>query len=83
MSGNPREGDASIWVHTHTPDGIIHIEAPEARSFTLGDFFNIWGQPLSRTEAAAAKAVRRAAFRVWVNGKSYRGDPRAIKLIAT
>jgi hypothetical protein len=68
------------WVHTHTPDGIIHIEAPKDRSFTLADFFAIWGQPLSRTEAASAKAAKRQRLRVWVDGKPYTGDPRAIKL---
>ena len=68
------------WVHTHTPDGIIHIEAPVARSFTLGDFFKIWDQPLSRTKAATAKGTEKAPLRVWVNGKPYKGDPAKIVL---
>jgi hypothetical protein len=68
------------WVHTHTPDGIIHIEAPQDRSFTLGDFFAIWGQPLTRTEAATAYASKDSKLRVWVNGKAYKGDPRKIVL---
>jgi hypothetical protein len=70
------------WVHTHTPDGIIHIEAPQDRSFTLGDFFAIWGQPLSRTEAATAKGTKSEPLKIWVNGKPYTGDPRKIALIA-
>jgi hypothetical protein len=69
------------WVHTHTPDGIIHIEAPENRTFTLGDFFDIWGQPLSRTQAATAR-VAKGALKVWVNGKPFTGDPRKIALTA-
>jgi hypothetical protein len=68
------------WVHTHTPDGIIHIEAPSNRKFTLGDFFQIWGQPLSRTAAAAAKAPKGATLRVFVDGKRYTGDPRKVAL---
>jgi hypothetical protein len=68
------------WVHTHTPDGIIHIEAPKDEAFTLGDFFAIWGQPLSRTEAASAHASKKSPLRVWVNGKAYKGDPRKIVL---
>lgn len=68
------------WLHTHTPDGIIHIEAPLNRSFTLGDFFAIWGQPLSQTEAASARAGKGQRLKVWVNDKPYTGDPRAIKL---
>jgi hypothetical protein len=68
------------WVHTHTPDGIIHIEAPTDRAFTLGDFFQVWGQKLSKTEAASAHAAKGGALKVWVNGKPYSGDPAAIKL---
>jgi len=68
------------WLHTHTPDGIIHIEAPKDRSFTLGDFFAVWGQPLSRMQAATAKTTKRQRLRVWVDGKPYAGDPRGIKL---
>ncbi len=70
------------WLHTHTPDGIIHIEAPLDRSFTLGDFFTVWGQPLSRTAASSARAAKGAALKVWVDGKPFTGDPRTIPLRA-
>lgn len=30
-------------THTHDATGIIHIESPVVRDFTLGDFFDIWG----------------------------------------
>lgn len=30
------------WLHTHTPDGVMHIESPQERGFTLGQFFDIW-----------------------------------------
>ncbi len=30
------------WLHTHDTSGIIHIEAPSTRQFTLGQFFDIW-----------------------------------------
>ena len=54
-------GSCFYWLHTHTADGIIHIESPLQRTFTLGDFFDMWGQPLSSTQAGAterAGAVR-------------------------
>jgi hypothetical protein len=70
------------WIHTHTPDGILHIESPQSRTFTLADFFAIWGQPLSRTRAASMRARKGTTLRVWVNGKRYRGDPRTIPLVA-
>src|SRR5581483_12030445 len=30
-------------LHTHEPDGIIHVESPVNRKFTLGEFFDVWG----------------------------------------
>jgi len=78
--GRPAGIPCLYWLHTHTPDGIIHIEAPVDRSFTLGHFFDVWGQPLSRTRAASAVVTKGERMRVWVDGKVYPGDPRAIKL---
>ena len=77
--GRPVTGDCLYWIHTHTPDGVIHIEAPLFRTFTLANFFDVWGQPLSRTAAGPAR-VARDQLRVYVDGTLYRGDPRAIPL---
>lgn len=30
------------WLHTHSPDGVIHMESPTEKQFTLGQFFDIW-----------------------------------------
>ncbi len=30
------------WLHTHSPDGVIHIESPSPKDFTLGQFIDIW-----------------------------------------
>jgi hypothetical protein len=57
-------------------DGIIHIEAPIPRTFTLGDFFAVWGEPLSPTEAAGAEGPVFA----YVDGEPYAGDPSDIPL---
>lgn len=78
--GIPQGGGCLYWVHTHTPDGIIHIESPVMRTFTLGNFFDIWGEPLSRTQAASARAPRGKTLRVTVNGKLWTGDPAKIPL---
>jgi hypothetical protein len=62
----------------HTDDGIIHIESPVQRAFTLGDFFAIWGQPLSSSQAASATGPVIA----YVNGIRTSGDPSQIPLQA-
>jgi len=69
-------GSCFAWLHTHTADGIIHIESPFKRTFTLGDFFDIWGQKLT----AARVGPSHGKVTALVNGKVVGGDPRAIKL---
>jgi hypothetical protein len=64
------------WLHTHAADGIIHIESPTQRTYTLGNFFDIWRQPLSAAQAGPATGTVTA----FVDGKKYTGDPRAIPL---
>lgn len=39
-------------LHTHDGTGKIHVEAAAPQRFTLGQFFAIWGQPLTRTNVA-------------------------------
>jgi hypothetical protein len=78
--GMPRPlGSCLYWLHTHATDGIIHIESPVVRPFTLGQFFDVWGQPLSRTTADSVRA-RGGSLSITVNGRAYTGDPRAIRL---
>lgn len=33
-------------IHTHDPDGVVHVESPDTRAYTLGNFFSIWGKRL-------------------------------------
>jgi hypothetical protein len=35
------------WLHTHDGSGIIHIESPIKRDFTLGQFFDLWKSKLN------------------------------------
>jgi hypothetical protein len=38
------------WMHTHDDSGIIHIESPTNRTFTLGEFFDIWGEKFDNNQ---------------------------------
>jgi hypothetical protein len=69
-------GSCFYWLHTHATDGIIHIEAPAQRTFTLGNFFDIWGQPLSTSQVGPNSGQVIA----YVNGQRFDGDPRSIPL---
>src|SRR6187551_2971395 len=37
-------------IHTHDSTGIIHVEAPIQKDFTLGDFFAVWNKDFSKTK---------------------------------
>ncbi len=69
-------GQCIYWLHTHAPDGVIHIESPTQRIYTLGDFFDEWHQPLSASGAAGSSGKVTA----FVNGKSWTKNPRLIPL---
>ncbi len=69
-------------IHTHLavyvdgalrpiPSGIIHVESPTARTYTLGQFFAIWRQPLSAHRVGPA----RGPVTVFVDGSRYSGNP--------
>ncbi len=71
-------GTCFYWLHTHAPDGIIHIESPVHRTYTLGNFFDEWGQPLGTDQVGPATGHVTALY----NGQVYRGNPRDIPLNA-
>ena len=78
--GRPLAAQCFYWLHTHTPDGIIHIESPKFRDFSLGEFFDVWGQPLRRGNVAGAKPRPGESVEIYVDGHPYAGDPREIAL---
>jgi hypothetical protein len=70
-------GKCFYWLHTHTADGIIHIESPVDRVYTLGDFFDEWHQPLSATQVGGVHGRISAFF----NGKPWKQSVRSIPLL--
>ena len=73
-----QSGTCFYWLHTHAADGIIHIESPVQRTYTLGNFFNIWGQPLGPDQVGPESGHVTAIY----NGQVYQGNPRDIPLTA-
>jgi len=69
-------GQCIYWLHTHAPDGVIHIESPTQRIYSLCDFFDEWHQPLSATQVGDVKGKVSAI----VNGKPWTKSIRAIPL---
>jgi hypothetical protein len=69
-------GKCLYWLHTHDSTGVVHIESPVQRVYTLGQFFDVWGRPLSGTQVGHATGHVTA----FVDGQRFAGDPRSIKL---
>ena len=71
-------GKGFYWLHTHDASGIIHVESPDDRVYTLGNFFNVWGQPLTESNVAGLKGT----MRIYLNGQMQFGKARDLPLKA-
>lgn len=72
-----RRGTMSA-LHSHDDTGLIHIESPAKRQFSLGEFFSEWGVSLSADNIGALRATDGKSMRVFVNGEQRPGNPAAI-----
>lgn len=63
------------WLHTHDRSGIIHVEAPQARYFTLDQFFLVWN-----ATAQTAPAVKQTP-KIFVNGKRVSGGLAQVEMV--
>jgi hypothetical protein len=84
------------WLHTHDASGVIHIESPTPRLYTLGQFFDIWhytslwdaqgdlagpaGLVVDSSFVKALKAAKPRDIHVFVDGKPVSTSYRAITL---
>jgi len=88
-----RTASCFYWLHMHTNEpGIIHVESPADRIFTLGDFFTVWGdwvgnpQPLDSTHVSSFTLAGDQRLLVYADRDdgagpvAFPGDPKAIVL---
>jgi len=68
------------WLHTHSDLGVIHVEAPVETAFTLGQFFDVWGEQLSATQVLGRAVGPGESLFVFIDGQREEVDPRTIKL---
>jgi hypothetical protein len=63
-------------LHTHSPDGIVHVESARKLDFTLGQFFAEWGVFLNgRCVGAYCNGLK-----WYVNGVRQTGNPQRLVL---
>ena len=57
-------------LHVHEgEEGTIHVESPDQRDFTLGEFFAVWGVKLTKNCIGMYCATSAKPVKWWVNGK--------------
>jgi hypothetical protein len=80
-NASPSGADCLYPLHTHSRNGLLHVHAPAQASFTLGQIFQIWGQPLSSSDVAGLTGMPVRVFIV-DNGvvSENTGDWNAIEL---
>lgn len=67
-------------IHTHDETAIIHVESPTLSTFTLGQFFDIWGVLLTKDCIGGYCSQGDKSLKVFINGSAFQGDPRIIEL---
>jgi hypothetical protein len=76
--GIDRSNGSISPLHTHDGSGVIHIESPVKRQFSLGEFFTEWGVGLSANNIGGLRPADGKTVRAYVNGAQCTGDPAAI-----
>lgn len=78
--GIASDGSFLSDLHSHDATGIVHVEAPTVSSFSLGQWFAVWGVRLDAECLGSLCKGGGKSLRVWVNGKPVTGDPTRIVL---
>lgn len=68
-------------IHTHSVDGILHVEAPDkTRRYVLGELFAEWGIKLDATHLGSFTDGNGKTLVAYINGKKFDGNPAQIEL---
>jgi hypothetical protein len=73
--------DMTSALHTHDATGVIHVESAERRTFTLGEFFDVWGVRLTQSCLGAYCDGDEGFLRVFANGEPIDGSIRTLPLL--
>lgn len=69
-------------IHTHDTSGVLHVESPTVSTFTLGQFFDIWGVRMVNGCIGIYCAENDKSWKAYVNGKEFSSDLRSMTLEA-
>ena len=63
-------------LHTHDASGVVHVESPTMRSFSVAELFGVWGVRL--TKNCLGGACGAGELHVYVNGTRVEDPNRAL-----
>lgn len=74
-------GICYYFIHNHDASGRLHVESATPVNYTLGNWFHIWGQPLSTTNVGGITGLPVVTY-VTDNGVTvvHDGDPSTVEL---
>ena len=67
-------------LHTHDATGVVHVESPVVKTFTLGQFIAVWGVRFTPGCLGGYCTHGADRIRVYSDGKLVSGDLRALPL---
>jgi len=67
-------------LHTHDDTGTVHMESSVSRTFTVGEFFDVWGVRLSPSCMGAYCNDADNRLQVFVDGDEVSGEIRDVAL---
>ncbi len=71
--GIAADGSCFYWMHTHSSDGIIHIEAPApASNLALDDFLTVWHTGFAKLNFPP-ELIQTTGWKIYVNGQPFKG----------
>lgn len=87
IPNNGKTATCLYWIHVHYPTyDIIHVESPTAKTYTLGNFFDIWNAtknstvPRGYTFLTHLEAASGSQITVFYNGKRWKSGYRSVPL---
>lgn len=66
-------------LHTHTSDGVIHMEADDPYPYKITDLFSVWGVAFDGKRLGGLRPAAGEVLEVYVNGERA-ADPLAVEM---
>jgi hypothetical protein len=76
---DPRTG-VQAALSTDDASGVVRVDSPVVRSFTLGEVFDVWGVALDDDCVGARCDGMGKLLYVWIDGRPYAGSDRNVPL---